>query len=116
MQKSAYFTTEYTKDKKIELTNIISIWAYNNGEAIAYIDGYPIYPKNKSVVFASDFSICDPTLQLSFKPFSKSPTTNISNRPNIESGEIYLPIDGIIPAKIEPKIRQSVILYIKKLI
>lgn len=111
MVKASHGCIEYVGNRDINLSDIVSIWAYNNGEAIAIIDGFPIYPKQKSILVLSDNCVSDIQMRLTFKEIavvnSNKPTAN-------QTLEVYIP--EINPEPVTPKIKQSIIFYIKKLV
>lgn len=110
MEKASHGFVEYQHKQTVNITGVWSLWVYNNGEAIAVIDGYPVNPKQKANIIASDNCFCDVSLLLTFKPM---PITGTANRPDIiNNGAVYIP--EINPEPVAPEVRQSIIFYIKK--
>lgn len=114
MIKSNFIVREYSGNQEISLSNVISIEAYNNSDVVVVINKYVIVPSKKVVVISPDFSVSDVKLELYFMPIPVIPTTSGNARPsNIDD---YSEVPGVIPAKIAPELKQTVVLYVKSLL
>lgn len=116
MSKSNFIVREYSGNQKIELINVISIEAFNNSDVVAVVDKFVIEPGKRIFVVSPDFTNSNLTLDLYFVPIPIQVIVdeNTQGRPS-ENIALYSLIEGIIPAKIAPELKQTVVLYIKSL-
>lgn len=109
MTVSKFKTEEYSKKQSITLPNVISLAVYNNGECIAYVNKLPIYPGNKQIIVAPDFTVSNLDLSLTFEP---KPVVEQA-RPDQPVTQVSSNIPEITPTPIAPNLRQTVIFIYK---
>lgn len=116
MLKSNFIVREYSGNQKIELKNVISIEAFNNSDVVAVVDKFVIEPGKRVFVVSPDCTNSNLTLDLYFVPIPIQviEDDDIQGRPSENIG-LYSILDGVIPAKIAPELKQTVVLYIKSL-
>lgn len=111
MQKSKYTFTEYSGNQKIDLENVTSILAYNSSDVLVKINKIVLKPTETKTIVLADSTFSDVSLEISFLPIP----VVIVGQPRLANAANYSTIDGIIPAKIAPEVKQTVVLHIKSI-
>ena len=112
MIKSKFIVREFSKNQNIELDNVLSLDVYNNGACIAFVNKLKIEPDTKVTLVVADNTMSDITINLSFAEENSKPPRLSSSIANVIS-ENPSPVPGIVPAKIKPDSKQTVVLYYK---